>query len=522
MTEVSNSDYSALVGRAQSPPHLLRPLLTAVASTFSAIFIGVCWFFYWFSAVPAAITSVIIPRHILERHPLIWLTAASLTLALLTQTIDTFFPNYTHPDDVLRELAVWFGIGFTARAYLVYTEIPDTFASVRATIAARRLDSWFASVLPNSIDAIFTRIWVGNSIVILPLIVLLIIPSTSNYFVVLGYSALLLLSQFPYEITDHVNIHTRIFNPKPGVSLAEKRIMKAGQIYFDNVLCILSARIPDYYRIQHIYVHHVEENGPGDTQSTMAYDRTSFFDFSRHAFWQGLDLVSGYAVIPYLRRRKKNRQLRELVRGIAIWYAFLAIVTFVNPLAAALIFLSRFFGGNILTLVAFFQHGVIDAKDVHAVHGNTLDYAGPEHGSLGDDYHVEHHLKPAKHWSRYHDDFQAETAADPDGHRALVLDKELLTPIAFVGALWRRDFATVARFAHIRVAGNDQAKIEELARERTRPIGAAERSGWSARLDGTAGSIMAWLLLTSFHGCGLSRPAEAATPVKTATTASTA
>ncbi len=516
MTEISGSDYSALVGRAQTPPHPLRPLVTVVAAILSAIFIGVCWFFYWFSAVPAAITAIVIPRRVLERHPLIWLCVASLALACLTQTLDTFFPNYTHFEDILREVAVWFAIGFVARAYLAYTEIPDTFAGVRRAIAARRLDGWFASVLPNSIDAIFTRIWVGNSIVVVPLVILLIIPGTSNYFVVLGYSALLLLSQFPYEITDHVNIHNRIFNPKPGASPSTKRIMKACQIYFDNVLCILSARIPDYYRIQHVYVHHVEENGPGDTQSTMAYDRTSFFDFARHAFWQGLDLVSGYAVIPYLRRRNKNRQLREFVRGMAIWYAFLVAVSLINPIAGILIFVSRFFGGNILTLVAFFQHGVIDASDVHAVHGNTLDYAGPEHGSLGDDYHVEHHLKPAKHWSRYHDDFQLETASDAGGHRAFVLDKEVFTPIAFVGALWRRDFTTVARYAHIRAANGDTARVEELARQRTRPIGAAERSGWTARLDGATGGIMAWLLLTSFHSCGLSRSAETTAPVQPA------
>ena len=154
---------------------------------------------------------------------------------------------------------------------------------------------------------------------------------------VLAYSALLLLSQFPYEITDHVNIHNRIFNPKPGASPSTKRILKGCQIYFDKVLPLLSARVPDYYRIQHVYVHHVEENGPDDTQSTMAYDRASFFDFSRHAFWQGLELVSGYAVIPYLRRRKKGRQLREFIRGIATWYTFVIAVALINPIAGVLI-----------------------------------------------------------------------------------------------------------------------------------------------------------------------------------------
>jgi hypothetical protein len=501
---VERSDYSALVGCAEKPPHRLRGLVTALASILSMIFVGVCWFFYWFSAIPAAITALVIPRSVLERQPLFWLSGASIGLACLTQTIDTFFPNYLNPHGLLCEVAVWFGIGFLARTYLAYTQIPDTFDGVRATISSRNIDKWFESVLPNSIDAIFTRIWVGNSIIILPLIVLLIVPSTSNYFVVLAYSALLLLSQFPYEITDHVNIHTRIFNPKPGASDATRRTLKACQVYFEKVLPLLSARVPDYYRIQHVYVHHVEENGPDDTQSTMAYDRKSFFDFARHAFWQGLELVSGFSVIPYLRRRKKDRQLREFKRGFAIWYAFVIAVTIINPIAGVLIYVSRFFGGNILTLVAFFQHGVIDPRDVHDVHGNTLDYAGPEHGSLGDDYHVEHHLKPARHWSRYHEDFKKESASE-SGPRALTLDKEPFTPIAFVGALWRRDFSTVARYAKIKVADGDAQSVEDLVKKRTRPIGNVERSGWTARLDGAMGSVMAWMMLTSFHSCGLSR-----------------
>ena len=179
---------------------------------------------------------------------------------------------------------------------------------------------------------------------------------------------------------------------------------------------------------------------------------------------------------------------------------------------------SRFFGGNILTLVAFFQHGVVNPHDVHDVHGNTLDYAGPEHGSLGDDYHVEHHLKPARHWSRYHEDFKKEVGNE-SGPRALTLDKEPFTPIAFVGALWRRDFRTVARYGKIQAADGDPVKLEELVKSRTRPIGDVERTGWMAQFDSITGGIMAWMMLTSFQSCGLSRVPASATLDETATVA---
>ena len=54
---VERSDYSALVGRAETPPHPLRGFVTAIASLLSMIFVSVCWFFYWFSAIPAAMPA---------------------------------------------------------------------------------------------------------------------------------------------------------------------------------------------------------------------------------------------------------------------------------------------------------------------------------------------------------------------------------------------------------------------------------------------------------------------------------
>jgi hypothetical protein len=500
MTDVT--DYSAHIGQAQGSSFPLRVLVTTIGAICSGIFIGVCWYFYWFIAIPAVITSYIIPRKLIERASLAWLISTSIGVAFLTQTIDTFFPNYLNPRDILLEIALWFGLGLFVRAYLVYTELPETFEGLRASIASRRIERWFSKVLPNSIDAIFVRIWLGNSIAIIPVSVVLFLPWTVNYFVVLAYSAVLLLIQFPNETIDHNHIHYRIFNPKPDAPPFERNVLRACRFYFENVLCILSARIPDFYRIQHVYVHHVEDNGPDDSQTTMPYDRTSFFDFSRHALRQGLDLVSGFIVIPYLRRRGKSRQLREFLRGIAIWYAFLIVLAIFNPIASALIFFSRLLGGNIQSIIAFYQHGVIDASNVYDVRGNTMDYHHTDHGNLGDDYHVEHHLKPARHWSKYYEEFQRESAHE-HGHQSFVMKKDMVTPLAFAGALWKKDYDAIARYTQIRAGGNDPSKIAELVRARTRPIGEAELTGLPARLDAIAGRIAGWAVVTSFASCGL-------------------
>jgi len=83
------------------------------------------------------------------------------------------------------------------------------------------------------------------------------------------------------------------------------------------------------------------------------------------------------------------------------------------------------------------------------------------------------------------------------------MNKEMFTPLAFVGALWSKDYATIARYARIQAGDGDQKKIEELVRARTRPIGEAELTGFPAWLDGLTGRIAGWAVVTSFQRCRL-------------------
>ena len=87
-----------------------------------------------------------------------------------------------------------------------------------------------------------------------------------NYFVLAAYGVALLLLQFPHDLIDHVNIHTRVFQPKIGASPCGQAAARALQFYFEYVLSVLVARAPHYYRVQHVYQHHVEDNGMLDSQ----------------------------------------------------------------------------------------------------------------------------------------------------------------------------------------------------------------------------------------------------------------
>jgi hypothetical protein len=499
---MSNSARLALPvvmsGEATRQSSFFKGPLTAFASVLSGYFILAAGSLYWLVAVAGALGAKIFPRTLIKRQPLAWLIVSMGFTATLTQTVQGFFPDYSNPREILLEISLWLSLGLLARAYLLYTEYAHTFDGLRTSIARRPLEHWLASVLHHPLDAVFARVWVANSVLMIPLTTLLVLPNTINYFVIVAYSTTLLLGQFPQDVLEHTNIHTRVFSPKIGTSPRIKALLKTLQFYLEYILGLLTSRVPGFYRVQHVYVHHVEDNGPLDTQTTQPYDRTSFFDFSRHAFWQGVDLVTGCLLIGYLAKKGKTRQIREVVRGLSIWYAALLAVALFNPLAAMYLFVSRFLGGAFITLVTFYQHGLVDPNEVHEVHANTIDYAGSEHGNLGFDYHVEHHLRPARHWSQYYEEFARASEKDA-GHPAIVMQKDQFGPLALVAALWRKDYPAIARYARLHdVPEDDAEELARIVRERARPIGAPERSGISADIDAVVSRVMAVALPKSF------------------------
>ena len=487
-----------IIGEVPRRSSFLASFVMAFASVLSGYFILAAGPLYWLVAAAGALGAKVLPRALIERRPLAWLIASTGLTATLTQKVPGFFPDYSNPHEVLIEIGFWLSLGIVARAYLLYTECADTFDGLNTSIADRPLERWLSSILHHPVDAVFTRIWVANSVLMAPMTLLLILPSTINYFVIMAYASTLLLGQFPQEIVEHQNIHTRVFAPKIGASPRIKMLLKTLQFYFEYVFALLTSRVPGFYRVQHVYVHHAEDNGPLDTQTTLPYDRTSFFDFSVHAFWQSVDLVTGWFLLNYLFKKGKKRQAREVVRGLAIWYAFVLGVAVFNPVAAVYLFLSRFLGGPFITLITFYQHGLVDPDDPHEVHGHTIDFVDAEHGNLGFDYHVEHHQRPARHWSHYYEEY-TRAAEKNGGHAAIVMQKEQFGPLALMAALWRKDHAEIARHARLRdIPEGNVAELARIVAERTRPIGAAERSGIPANIDAIVSRLMAVALPTSF------------------------
>jgi hypothetical protein len=157
-------DYSDRIGQRFEPATTRtgvgKAIATAAGAAVSIYFVIVAFCIYWLAILPAAAVSWIIPSRLLERFALPLLVMSATGAAILTQTIDGFFPDYSNPREILAELALWCGVGVFARCYLAYTKQPATFDEVKASIETRWPDRWFAANLHNPLDAAFTRIFI--------------------------------------------------------------------------------------------------------------------------------------------------------------------------------------------------------------------------------------------------------------------------------------------------------------------------------------------------------------------------
>jgi hypothetical protein len=80
------------------------------------------------------------------------------------------------------------------------------------------------------------------------------------------------------------------------------------------------------------------------------------------------------------------------------------------------------------------------------------------------------------------------------------MQKETFSPLTFVAALWRKDYAAIASYGHLSgVPVGDATALARIVEARTRPIGVSERTGFAARFDTVFGRLMAAALPTRFH-----------------------
>jgi hypothetical protein len=407
---------------------------------------------------------------IARRFPFFFTALAVASGIALAPLCDRIFSGAPPDRTLLGGLAgYWLAGGVYMLASEVLCTPPGKLEGVRAAVAEGFPERWFSTVLANPVDAYFVRVTLNDTLLVVPALVAIALrPGISPFtwlLCLLGHRVTARI----HEAMDHANIHNHVFQPRRGAPPLAAMLCRAVGLYQEYALNVAVGRIPGWYPIQHVAVHHAEDGSLDDNQTTVERDRTSFLQYCATCTTWLASKLFAVDTARYLHARRLPKLFRSLVLHIAGYYAFVALLALVAWPAALFLVFSRAFPIPDSVITHYNWHGFVDTAQFTNTYRNTVHIASSaELGFLGLNAHLHHHLHPACHWSVLAPEARLE---EPRYRREGVA---ILAP-SFGDRTWllkllfeRRFDALGEQFAAIGDAPRED--FPRLLEERTRPL----------------------------------------------------
>jgi len=275
----------------------------------------------------------------------------------------------------------------------ILTEIIDPVSVAKP---ANGMDRFFVSLLRDERDLPFVYLTLKITFVLIPLAVLLYIPSIPLW---LWWIAAIAYQYFnnvafkgPYGLMMHCTCHRAFFKQEYGFL----------NHYLPWIIGPFFGQTPETYYSHHIGMHHPENNMPDDESCTMGYKRDSFKDFT---IYLGTFLFVGiFHLCSYFVRKKRKSLLYRSVRGELFFIAMCIALCFINWPATLVVFILPFVTFRVIAMTGnWAQHAFIDAGDPANAYKNSVTCINTKYNvkCWNDGYHISHHIHPTMHWTEH-------------------------------------------------------------------------------------------------------------------------
>jgi hypothetical protein len=309
-----------------------------------------------------------------------------------------------------------------------------------------RYEKFWLKFLNDKRDLPFIHMLTAIHILVIPVAVFLYTPVLDGWYWWLAYIPFFYISQMYFKCRFGLMLHC-----------------------ISWIVCPFFGHTPETYFVHHIGMHHVENNMPDDTSSTLAYNRDSLRGFLKYV---GRFLVLGFVdIFMYMFNRKRKKFYMRLTYGEMAFYLFCIGLCFVNLKATMFIFIIPFvFARVVMMLGNWAQHSFIDKTNPEDNYTSAINCINTKYNKMcwNDGYHTIHHLRPAMHYTEIPGEFlklQHEFAEK----KSLVFDGIHYLHI-FVWLMTKRYDKLADNLVNIENTFSSKEEAIALMKERTRKI----------------------------------------------------
>ncbi len=239
--------------------------------------------------------------------------------------------------------------------------------------------------------------------------------------------------------------------------------------YITWFVCPFFGHAPEGYFSHHIGMHHIENNMPDDTSSTMGYQRDSLRHFL--AYFLKFISVGVKNTILYLYYRKRKKMYMRFTAGEYLYMIFCIAMCFVNLKATLVIFIVPLvFARLVMMLGNWTQHAFIDAANPDNLYTNSINCINTKYNEMcwNDGYHIIHHLRPGMHYTEMPGEL-LKRKAEFAKNKAIVFDGIHYLHI-FTYLLTKRYDKLADNLVNIDNMFGSREEAIQLMKERTRKI----------------------------------------------------